>query len=199
MGRKLGSFILRIAVIFGLLIIPWPGFRDAYGDYSRWIVNSVFGRDHGDFLIHAEAHQRVRGLATMDSQIVMANTTLISDCKCPADYLGFDSRAICWLPTALTIALILATPIPWRRRLASMLIGILLIHLYILAVFAIYIWNQSTTIGVITLPPFAKLITDALEYTFVTQIGPGFAVPILIWILVTFRQKDFKTQWLIDL
>ena len=41
-----------------------------------------------------------------------------------------------------------------------------------------------------TIPPFLQTMLDDLEYTLLVQLGVSFSVPILIWILVTFRRED---------
>ena len=56
-----------------------------------------------------------------------------------------------------------------------------------------YIWNESTTVSLVTLSPFWKEIADALEYTLVTQMGISFSIPVLVWIAVLFRRQDVKT------
>ena len=101
--------------------------------------------------------------------------------------------ALGWLPTALTVALIVATPVPRRRRCWALLWGMLLIHSFVLFSVAVYIWNESTTVSLVTLSPFWKEIADALEYTLVTQMGVSFSIPVLIWIAVLFRRQDVKT------
>jgi hypothetical protein len=41
-----------------------------------------------------------------------------------------------------------------------------------------------------TLTPFWQAVIDNLDYTLLTQMGASFSVPVLIWILVTFRGED---------
>jgi hypothetical protein len=92
---------------------------------------------------------------------------------------------------ALTIALIMATPVQWRRRSWALLWGMLLIMLFILFSVAVFIWNESTTVSLVTLSPVWKQIADALEYTLISQLGISFSLPVLIWIAVLFRRQDF--------
>jgi len=184
------SFVVWFVCLFGLMIAPWPGFRTAYGDYFRALGNLVFERHTQSIVIYIEPHLRSRGHASMDSQIVLYNPHGIDkDGDVHADFLGIDSRAVGWIPTCLIMALILATPLTWPRRIRAVLLGLLLVQTYILGVLAIYIINQSTIVGLLELPAWAGAITNGLEYTFVTQMGPGFAIPILIWLLVWFMEE----------
>jgi hypothetical protein len=191
MRHAVPGFLIRFVLIFGLLIVPWSGWRNVYGDYFRGMGNVMFKQEAGKWLLYFEAHERRRGLESMDSQIVLGNRDFMdSRGDLRVDLLGIDSRSVGWIPTALTMALILATPLPWKRRGWALLWGLLLVHGYLLLVIALYIWNQSTTVELLTLPPFLKEIGDALEYTLVTQVGPGFTVPVLIWLLVAFRGEN---------
>ena len=41
-----------------------------------------------------------------------------------------------------------------------------------------------------TISPWEKEALDELSYTLINQLGASFSVPVLIWILVTFRRQD---------
>jgi hypothetical protein len=90
------------------------------------------------------------------------------------------------------VALIAATPIPLGRKILSMIGGLTLVNAFVLFSVWLYIWNESSNanVGLVTLTPFWKQIADALQYTFITQMGISFTIPVLIWILVTFYQSD---------
>jgi hypothetical protein len=185
---------LRFAVIYGLLLVPWVGWTDIYATYFRTIGALIFGGNEDHRIIRFEEHRETRGYSSIDTRIVLANRDLgTSDGKMPIVNLGLDSRGVGWIPTALTIALILATPLPWRRRASALLWGLILVHFLILISVAVYIWNESTTVSFVALSPFWKQIADSLEYTLVLQYEASFFFPVLIWILVTFRRQDLTT------
>ena len=189
--RLVWSFVLRFAFIYGLFIIPWPGWSAAYSGAFDAVGNVVFAHDSGARFVHFETFRQTRGLASIDTRIVLGNRDQAdSTGKGPAQMLGFDTRSICLMPTALTVALILATPIPWPRRLLALAGGLVLIHLFILFTVWVYLWNESTKVDLVSLSLFWKQIADGLEYTFVTQMGISFTAPVLIWIAVTFRWTE---------
>jgi hypothetical protein len=127
------------------------------------------------------------------TRIIIGNPRLAdSHGKGPVALLELNTRSVGWLPTALTIALIVATPVRWRRRSWALLWGMLLIKLFILSSVAVYIWNESTTVSLVTLSPVAKQIADGLEYTLISQLGISFSIPVLVWIAVLFRGQDFR-------
>jgi hypothetical protein len=193
LSKLILGFLIRFIVIYGLLIYPWPGWRELYGEGFRDVGNAIYDREGEKRIVHFEAHEETKGFAAIDTRIVLGNRDLVNeDGTHPTSLLGFDSRSICWLPTALTMTFILATPIPWRRRAWALLWGMVLIHLFLWFSVACYIWNESTGVSLITLSPFWKQISSGLEYILILQMGASFSVPLVIWILVTFREEDRK-------
>jgi len=188
------GFLIPFVLVFGLLILPWPGWNELYGQGFRAIGNVVFAGDGEKRVLYFEAHRQTKGFSAVDTRITIGNRDLVdSTGKGLAAMLGLDTRSVGWIPTALTIALIMATPIPWRRRIWALLWGLILINGFILFSVAIYIWNESTTVSLVTLSPFWKQVADGLEYTLVAQMGISFSVPVLIWIAVLFRSEDVKS------
>ena len=183
-------FLLRFLVIFGLLIAPWPGLNQAYSRYFQSLGQMVFGAS-GDgprkVVIEPSSGKR----AGLDTLIILQNTALtMSDGRKDLRAEEIDSRSIGWVPTALTIALVLATPIPWTRRLTALAGGLVLIHLFIFLSLQSWIWNNSPSVSLLTLSSFWQRAADALNYALMNQLGISFTVPVVIWTLVTFRRQD---------
>ena len=184
------GFLWRFALGYGLLIVPWPGFNESYARYFRALGQMVFAQESGPRFVRFEA---VPGELrhSLDTRIALANRAhLDAQGSGPVRYLELDTRGIGWVPTALLLALVLATPVPWRRRVWALFFGVIAIHGFILFSVAVYLWNNSTDLGLLTLTPFWKQTTDGLEETLITQMGAGFVVPVLLWIAVTLRRQD---------
>jgi len=187
------GFFCRFVVIYVLLILPWPGLGELYSQYFRALGELAFSRDNDRRIILFEDHRLVHAFETLDTRMIMGNRdTIDSNGNGRTTTIDLDTRSIGWDPTALTIALILATPVPWRRRGWALLWGLLLIHGFILFTLQSWIWNASPGISLSTLSPFWKEVADNLQYTLITQMGVSFSVPVLIWILVTFRLEDAR-------
>jgi hypothetical protein len=181
----------RFIVIFGLLVLPWPGWNAIYGSYFRALGQAVFSRPDDQRVVLFEPHQMQHGFSSLDTQMTLGNRALAdSSGKGRAEIVDLDSRSMGWMPTALTMALILATPVPWRQRAWALLWGLLLIHAFILFTLQVCLWDESSAVSLIELSPFWQLIVDELQYTLITQLGASFSVPILIWILVTIRREN---------
>ena len=190
--RFLGWFV----IIYALLIIPWPRSRDYYGSYLRSIATFILVENNGQRILRFEEVPAAKRNHTLDTRITVANREqLDANGSGRAVMLDFDSHGIGWVPTAMLIALIAATPISWSRRTWSLIWGLLALHALILLSIQVYIWNQSDTtsgLNLIQLSPFWKTIISGLEETLVTQLGASFVLPVLIWIFVTFRAEDLR-------
>ena len=181
MTRLLGMFFIRLAILYALVLAPWPGWRESYGDYFRALGNLVYGHHGGTWTAYLEPCLRTKGFASMDSQIVLyENKAIDRDGNVRVYLLGIDSRSIGWLPTGLALALIAALSLIVYQRVFAILLAFLAMQVYVLAVIGIYLLNRAPKAGIISVPGWMASLSDALEWTFVTQMGPGFVIPILI-------------------
>jgi len=189
--KKIIGPLLAFAVIFGVLIFPWPGWNDVYGGYFRALGQAVFSREDSQRIVLFQAKRVEHGFSGLDTQVTLGNRALVdSSGKGRVVEIGLDTRSIGWLPTALTISLILATPVSWRQRGWALLWGLLLIHAFILFSIQVWIWDQSSAELLFFTSFWGQRILDEMEYALVTQLGASFSVPILIWILVTIRREN---------
>ena len=188
--RLIVGFLWRFALGYGLLIFPWTGFNGTYSGYFRALGRMTFARDGGPRYLQfepvpAELHHR------LDTRIALANRDQVDRAgNIPLHYLELDARGVGWVPTALLLALILASPVSWRRRAVATLWGLIGVHGYILFSVACDIWNNSVDLSLLTFTPFWKSVVEGLDETLVNQMGMSFVVPVFIWILVTLRRQD---------
>ena len=189
--RPLGRSLLLFLLLFAVLIFPWPGFDQAYGSYFRGFGTFFLGRDGPGEFLRFDPYMLVHDFTTLNTQITLGNEERASpDGHFPAAQTSLDTRSIGWVPTALTIALIGASPVPWRRKVGALIAGVVLVHLLILFTLESWIWSQSSGLGLAHLSPFAQSVADGLSYTFVNQMGVSFSAPVVIWLLTTFRRED---------
>jgi len=184
-ARFLGLFML----VYGGLVAPWPSWNALYASYFRHFCGFFLAHENADSIVRFRA---APAAAALDMQIVLIDPHRVdAHGRAKGRVLGLDSRGVGWIPTAFLVALILATWVPWKRRLSAFGLGLLVIHLYLLLAVRVYIWNQSMperAVGTLSSP--LKWVAAGLEETMITQLGPSFVVPAVIWILVTFRTED---------
>lgn len=191
--KRLVRFLVGVALIYGLLIAPWPRWDDAYASYFRGLGTLVFVREASQRSTRFEPTPR-DGHSVLSTQILIANRDQRRpDGNVLARVLQIDPRGIGWIPTALVIALTLSTPLPFPRRLGALAAGLVLVHAFILFSVATYIWDESTEVGLLALSAFWKRVLDGVVNLLISQLGASFVAPAVIWIFVSFRNLDFET------
>ena len=187
-------FALTTALVFGLLMAPWPGLRAAYASLFR-VVNeisfSLFWRG-GD--VHFERH-------AVPSEPADTYVRVVEDGGA-SWYTLVDSWGAGWLPTAVFLALVLATPIPRPRRLRALLFGALLVHLYVASMMWINLLEGLTRHAArCASTQHGAWLGAAWWHEFlattlvVFRLDPSVfvAVPVLVWLLVSVRRSDLET------
>jgi hypothetical protein len=192
--NPIAGSIIGFALLYGLLILPWPGWNGAYDRYFCAMGSVFFPDSGGRRLVRFEAAHT--GHPSIDTSITIADRDQANaNGKVPGRILLLDARSVGWVPTALIVALTIASPVPWRRRLWALARGLLLVHAFILLSVGCYIWDESAALGLATITPFWKVVADGLVETLITQLGASFVVPALIWFVVTFRIQDLKGRF----
>ncbi len=171
--------VVQFSVIFILLILPWPGWNEIYGSYFRGLGAAAFSSGDGQRIVQFAPYHLEHGFSSLDSSITLGNRALVdSSGKGKVKKSGLDSRSIGWVPTALTVL--------W---------GLVLVHAFILFSLQVWIWDDSPEVSLYTLSPLWQRILDEMKYALITQLGASFSVPIMIWILVTFRRENLLEGW----
>jgi hypothetical protein len=166
-------FLLRFLVVFGVLVAPWPGWNGLYAQYFQSLGQVAFSLGDANRVVDFKpATGQYPGL---DTQVTLGNRALAdSSGKALVQRAEIDSRSIGWVPTALTLGLG----------------GWVLVHLFIFFTLQAWVWNNSSDVSLLALPAFWQRVVGELNYALLNQIGASFSVPVIIWILVTFRRQD---------
>jgi hypothetical protein len=175
-------FGLTFAVLYGLLILPWPGLHSAIGAYVRVFGSHVFGQSGQAFLdnlaknragtvttpIHHVVLFRPIGSvdksysAATDTIVVMVNFDVVDKSKSGSAKIGLESKNYFWLPFAFYLALVGATPMPWRRRAWALVWGFLTSNVLLALTLAVYLADHASDISMIVLSPFWKSAVHGL-------------------------------------
>jgi len=122
---------------------------------------------------------------------VIVNPAMMkADGSGPVRHLDMDTRAFGWKPLFLLFALVLATPLPLGRRMSALLWGSLCQQGFVMLALGFCIWQESSEIGLVSLSAADKEAAMGVRSLLTGQLAV--AVPVLIWVLVTFRRGDFE-------
>jgi uncharacterized membrane protein len=103
------------------------------------------------------------------------------------------SRYSAYIYTAFMIALILATPVSWKRKAWALLWGMTLLHCFLvfkMAVLILYVLAYTPHCPVI-IGPFWKTFLLYAHQAFLKNMVFCFLISVLIWLLVSFRKKEW--------
>ena len=190
-GKGLVGFAGRLLIFFGLLAwVPWPGFeagllfRQGYFSFVGTSASFLFGSSGPQTVILFGP--TAKGDKTTDIDAIVYGP----------GFGGWQGHIDVWrggyLPTVEVVALILATPIPWRRRWKALLWGLLGAHVFVAArvgitlLFATSLLRMGFFADVSPFWPKAMAVT----YDVCMSLAASWVVPIFIWILATFRRAD---------
>jgi len=129
----------------------------------------------------------------LDTEMVLRNL------RVPRTELSapISARYNAYLPTVVLSALVLSTPVSWRRRGRALLTGLFFVHVYILT------WCLIIILFCFSRPEYAirmfdlpALIGDGLgkliEIVEQSVIALSFVAAIIIWLAVTIRGEDYQ-------
>lgn len=189
--KKLAGFLCLTLIYLGVLLAPWPGRAGAY--------SAVF-RAEGNLLCKPFGQQyRLRFIPPPpDAPVHLCLAEFTNRQSNARGTLPLNTHRHGYAPTVVVMALVLATPIPWRRRWHALLWGVLAVQGFV--AFRVYLllleWiSGDNPIAFLTLSPFWTQVLNQLLAVLVKAPPSIYIVPLFIWILVTLRRTDFK-RWL---
>jgi len=183
-------FFCLFLLAFGLLMSPWPRLDRAYRKF--YIAGAAF------LLGSIRPTGTVTFEPLSDSEHDM-NVTLYNRARLAPDgdivsiRTRHSSRETGYLYVAFLAALILATPIPLRRKAWALFLGIMLIHALIALQLAIRILHafHNRPLSMFVMSTFSKRVLSISHQAFAVNVTFGFVVCVFIWILVCFRRRDW--------
>lgn len=184
--RPIFWFFIKLGAIYGLLIAPWPGLDTAYRAVFRAIHRPLFCDfgSNGTVTFKPEPDPA----DGWNSHLILTNTK--SGTRMQITYRSRHAYLAC----ALTVALVLATPLPWTRRWKSLLIALLLIHLFLAVRLGLGLLDafSEERMGVLSFTPNLKRALQLCVVMLLVSPETTFVVPVFVWIVATFRRGDFQ-------
>jgi len=183
-------FFCLFLLTFGLLMAPWPRLGRAYTKFYSIGAGFLFGSFGPTGIVRFEP--------LSDSEYDL-HITLYNRAHRDADgnMVGLktrhNSRHAGYMYVAFLTALIIATPIPARRKVWALFWGFIFIHGLIalkLALRIFYTFNHKP-LSMFSLDPFYRQVLSITHQAFAVNVTFGFIVCVFIWILVSFRRRDW--------
>lgn len=185
-GKPILFFCAKVLALYALLAAPWPGLRESYGAAFRYSCGMVFGTFGPQGIVRFRP--MTAGYEMQDTEIEMVNR------RGGGQRIGYNARYAGYLPTAMFISLVISTPLPWKRRLSAMFWGLLLVHAFILLrvwLLLLFEFRTGSPVGFYDLSGAARLMLRILVEGVSVSPVTSCMVPVVLWILTTFRRQDF--------
>jgi hypothetical protein len=192
-SKTLLMFLLKALVFYTLLSLPISAYDEAYGNFYRKLSDQCFG------------HFRGSGFAKFNSMkdpamthVNVGNYALkLPDGSFDTAAIDINTRILGYIPTILFISLVLASPVPWKRRLVALGTGMILVMLLVIFkhwISLLWLCEENAWLKLTNFTGFSKTV---LTFTNTFISSSSFTVPYFvvgIWLLVTFRLDDLKEK-----
>lgn len=179
-SRSISGFVVRFLLLYGVLVALWPMLSSGYASLFRSGGELVLGRFGSGGLV------RFRDLPQPEG---MDDTRILLKARGSHEWtwMKLSTRHVGFTSTAVLVALVLATPVPWRRRARALLWAMLLIHLFItLRLLIMIAFGMSLNESGADALPDSFLARCLAAGSLSVSVGQGlsYIAPVLIWVLV---------------
>lgn len=214
--KQLGRFCIAAIVVCVILIPRWPGIESGYAYLFRAGGNLLFSEtfwcwtegevhfidlrdpDQAGAIERAvgapvgEGFSPTRAEGAKDTLMILINRRLGG-----SDGLRTSSREGGYIPTALIIVLVLATPLPWRRRLWTLLWGWVLVQLFIVLRLTVTLSEGFSGVKDHTLfhpSEFWGGILSNVQNVLCDDPFVSWVFPVFVWFLVALRSRIWAAR-----
>jgi len=186
--RTILGFAVRALILYGLLVAPWPGVASGFRSVYCWCASAALGSLARNVSVYLEPAERKA--AVYDCQLRVINR------QTGGGYmLAVHSRTEAYVPLAVLLSLVLATPIPWRRRLRSLAMGLaaLLAVMFCRHIVMVLFAASQPSAGLVHAAyPWDKVLTVAMKIA-AADIVMSMGITFLVWLVVCFRLRDWES------
>lgn len=189
---SISRFVWRFALVFTAFVMGWAvvgsSYAGAFCGAANLVYRSIGPHGRTRFMLIDDLEGKSKG--AHDIEIVLRDRRVNAEER----FVG-STRLQGYRPTTFLAALILATPMPWRRRWRAMLWGLVLIHAYValrVLTFLLWAFGEDSAIQLFTLGAATQGLLNFAHWFFVVSFGGWLVVPIPIWFLLSFNADDLR-------
>ena len=182
-------FLVAVAVYAAIVLFPWSGPREAYRSLFTGSIHGVYGRFGSDGLVRCE---KLDIDAMEDVTIYLGKRIGTRIGEVP---VAVSTARLGYAPLAFLIALVVATPIPWRRKWRSLAWGLVLVEAFVVfrsGLLIVYWYGSPGPVRIYTPGAVSGWIIGTSYELLALAPGASFLVPTLIWAAVSWRTEDVR-------
>jgi hypothetical protein len=169
--------LARAALVFALLVAPWPGLPRLYTGVLAAGLGVVLGTSGPP--ADLEFGGAPSGSASWDLHVRVTSTVT-------GQFLetALDARRTGYLPAAVFVALAFVSRLPKKRKAMVVSVGLALLSLLSLLPILSFFSGRLPIIALELSAP-ARVIVDVLYRSLVAPLGMAYALPALLWGLLS--------------
>ncbi len=192
-SKTLLMFLLKALLIYGALSAPFSFYDEAYGSFYRKVARIFFTkfRENGAVKFREWNEPAMTHINVGSYAVVNPNGTYHTTAA------NINTRYMGYIPTILLISLVLASPVPWKRRLVALVAGLSLVMLLIIFkqwIALLWLCEQNSWLHLTDFTKTGAKFLSSTNSIISASTSTVLYFVVAIWILVTFRVDDFKTQ-----
>lgn len=190
MTKSALRFLVIALVAYVGLALAWPVVGAGYRAFYRGLCNTAF------YSVAGRASVSFRPLNpagdVMDTEMVLVNKSLPGAFGTRPASARYDG----YIPSSLVCALVLATPVAWRRRWIGLVGALFTVHAFVLFRRLVSIVNtlsQGDALSAFDPPGWLKAAMSFLvEHVFASVVACSFILPVFVWMVVLMRGADWE-------
>lgn len=197
--HPLKQFLLLFVVSYAFLMLlaTFTGIKSGYDNGYRSLGNTYFQpfKEKGYVIFSEGADPLNKGLNTQLAliNIDQNNQAIASGTNVRTIKVYVSPFRSGLFPLILLLSLILASPVPWRRKVWLLPVGFIIISLF--AYFRTWLtvllnFDQNEWLEVVDLSPTMHSFYNWLEAVTVGNVVFSVVVPVVVWFIITFRKED---------
>jgi hypothetical protein len=183
-------FLCLFLLAFGLLMAPWPRLGGVYTRFYSAGAAFLFGSFGSTGIVTFEPLHD----SEHDLHVTLYNRArLAADGDIARIRTRHSSRHAGYMYAAFLTALILATPMIWRRKGWGLFWGMILIHGFVASKLALRLFHafNNRPLSMFALNPFCRRVLSVTHKAVAINVTFGFVVCVFVWILVSFRRRGW--------
>jgi exosortase/archaeosortase family protein len=185
-SRWISFYLRRFALVYGLLLLPWPGLAGLCRGVFCAAGAEAFGGREGPrevSFVAQDAHE---------TRMEIVNRRLMnSDGSGPVRDVDLSAYVLLWRPTSLFLAMVLAAPFSRRVRLVALGVGALGILAMLWLTVDFVLWNESTEVSLHALSSTWKAVTNGVQETLLAVLS--LAVPLAVALGALLAAEAFRS------
>lgn len=191
--KTLLFFVLRVIVIYGFFSVPFSFYDDAYGKFYRKVAVVFFKkfRDKG-LVVFRETKDPCKTWVDIGSYAIVNPDGTLNTAA-----IKINTRNLGYFPTILLISLVLASPVPFKRRLIALITGLILVTLLIIFkqwIALLWLCEQNSWLHLTNFTGTGKKLLIFFNSFISVSAGTVLYFVFVIWVIVTFRREDFPIR-----